>query len=168
MTCAFTGPRPQSLPFLHSNGSPAYDSLVKRLQKEINVLCEQGVREYYCGMAIDSDLLCGEIVVCSRARYPDIQLHAAIPFRGQAAGWGSVDVRRYQSLLAQCDTAVCLHEDYQNEYYLERNRYMVDRADILLAVCAPDCIPARLGTGATVRYAQAKGRRIVFIPPILQ
>ena len=48
----------------------------------------------------------------------------AIAFRendGSKAG-------QYRRLLEQCDSDVYLHEDYKKEYYLERNRYMVDQA----------------------------------------
>jgi len=139
---------------------------MQRLIKEIVALCDHGVRDFICGMALGADLLCGEIVASLKDRYPDINLHAAIPFRGQSDAWNLEDKERYRRLLKQCDTEDCPHEDIKNEYYLERNRKMVDACDVLLAVCDPDNIPFRSGTGATVRYAKIEGKQIVFVPPV--
>jgi len=167
MKCAFSGPHPQSLPFICSDEDPSYDNLMQRLIKSVVELCAHGVREYYCGMALGIDLLCGEIVVSLKDSYPDIKLHAIIPFRGQENGWNDEDKERYTNLLKQCDSELCQHEEHKNEYYLERNCYMVDNADILLAVCDPNNIPMRSGTGATVRYAKSKNKHIIFVPPAL-
>lgn len=46
---------------------------------------------------------------------------------------------------------------------LERNRYLVDHASILVAVYNGT---QRSGTGATVRYAQKQGREIFIIDPV--
>jgi len=166
MKCAFTGPRPQSLPFPCEEKNPGYDELIQRLRKEILALCEQGVRDFYCGMAIGVDLLCGEIVLSLKESCPDVRLHAVIPFRSQPDKWNSEDKRRYAEVLKGCDSSLCLHEDYNNEYYLERNRYMVDNSDMLLAVCDPENIPKRSGTGATIRYAQSQNKPVIFVPPL--
>ena len=78
MKCAFTGPRPQSLPFRCDDEDPLYDDLTQRLFKEIEALCGQGVLDYYCGMSIGANLLCGEITAALKESYPDIKLHAKI------------------------------------------------------------------------------------------
>lgn len=168
MKCAFTGPRPQSLPFRCVDDDPLYDDLTQRLINVIADLCEQGVREYYCGMAIGADLLCGEIAASMKESYSDIILHAAIPCKGQPDPWTPEDKERYNRLLEQCDSSVCLHNDCKSEYFLERNRYMVDHTDILLAVCDSENIPLHSGTGYTIRYAKSKGERIIFVPPVVK
>ena len=48
--------------------------------------------------------------------------------------------------------------------YKRRNYYMVDHADILLAVYDNDR-SIRSGTGMTVNYAKKRGRKIIFIHP---
>jgi len=167
MKCAFTGPRPQSLPFRCEDDDPLYDDLMQRLIKEIESLCRQGFSDFICGMALGTDLLCGEIVAALKDSYPSIKLHAAIPFRGQPDSWTPEDQERYRRLLNQCDTKECPHEDFKNEYYLERNRDMVDSCDVLLAVCDPNNVKLRSGTGATVQYAKSKGKRIIFVSPVV-
>ena len=163
-TCAFTGPRPHNLPFLLYDDHPAYLSLRQRLQKEITLLCEQGVTDFYCGMALGCDLLFAELVLELKKAYR-INLHAVLPYRRHTADWDPANQERCANLLKQCDNTTCLHENYQPDCYIERNHYMVDRADILLAVCDPDHLPQRSGTGATVRYARRNDKRIYCIPP---
>jgi len=164
MTCAFTGPR--NPPFLFMEGFSYYEDLRARLEKEITLLCEQGVTYFYCGMALGCDQLCAEIVLVLKPDFPDIQLHAAVPFRNYAIGWIPESQARYTDLLGRCDKITCLSEEYRKDCYLARNRWVVNQADCLLAVCNPESIPRRSGTGATVRYAQAQGKRIVFVPAL--
>ena len=57
---------------------------------------------------------------------------------------------------ARGDAAAC---------YRGRNRWMVDRADTVLAVYALEDSDRRSGTAATVRYARKKQRRILYIHP---
>ena len=57
---------------------------------------------------------------------------------------------------ARADAAAC---------YRNRNRWMVDRADTVLAVYALGDTDRRSGTAATVRYARQKQRRILYIHP---
>jgi len=167
LKCAFTGPRPQSLPFRCHEDDPAYDDLTQRMIKEVVELCEQGVNEYYCGMALGADLLCCEIALSMKESYPNVTVNAVVPFRGQADKWSCEEQAWYKKLLKQCDTAVCLQEEYTEDCLLKRNRYLVDQSDLLVAICDPEKIPLRSGTGATVRYAQSKGKQIIFISPVI-
>ena len=165
MTCAFTGPRPHNLQFLLYDDHQAYLSLRARIEKETTLLIEQGGTDFYCGMALGCDLLFAEIVLELKSVYP-VRLHAAIPYRRHTADWDPASQARCADLLGQCDSTVCLCETYQRDCFLERNRYMVDRAEILLAVCDPEHIPLRSGTGATARYARKQGKSVVFILPV--
>lgn len=54
--------------------------------------------------------------------------------------------------------------DYYDGCMLDRNRRLVDAADLLLAVYNGE---RRGGTAATVRYARKLGRRVIIIDPIL-
>ena len=66
---------------------------------------------------------------------------------------------RYDALLSACDERVVLHERYENGCMFERNRYMVDRCDVLLAYLES----GRGGTLYTVNYARKKGKRVLFV-----
>ncbi len=69
---------------------------------------------------------------------------------------------QYHCLLKQADDVVYVSKEYNLKCMLERNRYLVDHASILVAVYDGS---RRSGTGATVRYAQQLGREIYIINP---
>ena len=158
-TCAFTGPYVQDYLFLLYRDDPAYISLRQRLEKEIILLYEQGVTDFYCGALPGADRLFAELVMDLRETYP-IRVHGVLAFRDQFA---YTDFRAH--LFPRFDSVVCLHEAYQRGCCRERSLCVVDRADILLAVCDSENMELRSGTGAAVRYARTKKRRIVFVLP---
>ena len=89
----------------------------------------------------------------------------AIPFQGHDADWDERSRSRLQFLLTHCDGNMILGTASRiSESYRRRNHYMVDRADILLAVYDQES-KARSGTGMTVRYAARQGKPIIFIHP---
>ena len=55
-------------------------------------------------------------------------------------------------------------EEYSKDCYYIRNRYLVNHADIVLAVYDMQA-NKRSGTGYTVHYAQAQNKPIVAIDP---
>ena len=69
----------------------------------------------------------------------------------------------YHSILKQADDIHWESKSYTPDCMLNRNRYMVDHASILLAVYNGTY---RSGTGMTVRYAESKHRKIILIHPV--
>ena len=93
-----------------------------------------------------------------REKYKII-LVACIPYRGQERGMESEDRELYRMLLDACDERIVLHEAYRHGCFLERDRYMVEHADVVLAYCTQD----EGGTAYTVRYAAKMGIEVVFL-----
>lgn len=86
--CAFTGHRPQNLPFRFNENDDRCIALKQKLRDCIVQLIEQeGVRHFISGMAIGVDMYAAEIVLELKAEYPFITLEAAIPCETQAAKW---------------------------------------------------------------------------------
>lgn len=102
-----------------------------------------------------------EIVLDLKARYPDLQLECAIPYEEQAMRWTNPLRERYYDIASNCDKETMLQTHYSSGCFQRRNRYMVDQADIVLAVW--DGQPS--GTGSTVRYAMKRGKQIYRIDP---
>lgn len=160
--CAFTGLRPEKLPILTDRSSPEFAALRKQIKDEVcRLIKEKNVGHFLCGMAKGIDLLCAGIVLEIREQYPEITLESVIPYERQAASWNESDRDEYFDIAAQCDKETLLQTQYTNGCLQKRNRYLVDNADIVLAVWNG----ASGGTEYTVNYANKKEKLLIIINP---
>lgn len=146
-TCALTGHRALPEGF---DKNKLYDTLEEKIR--------EGYDEFLCGMAVGFDLVALDCLVALRRAYP-IRIVACIPFDGQERSFSEEDKRIYRELLTWCDEKRVLLPAYRNGCYLARNRYMVDRADHLLAYCVKD----KGGAAYTVQYAKKKGLSVTVL-----
>lgn len=160
-SCAFTGHRAEKLPWGYDESDPRCRTLKKRMEDVLRSLYKSGCRRFLCGMATGCDMYFGELVLALREEYPDILLHAVIPYEGQADAWNADARKRYFRLAEECDTRTVLHRDYTPDCMMERNRYMVDCADVLVAAYSGE----RGGTQATMLYAMRQNKPIVELSP---
>ena len=122
--CVFTGHRE-----LGEDFSPTL------LKKTIKDLIERGVEIFYNGMAIGFDLLAAEQVLSLRKKFPNVKLIACVPYYGQENYFSAADKRRYVKTLKKADEVVLLSETYYRGCLHQRDRYMVDNADVIIAYC---------------------------------
>ena len=158
LTCAFSGHRPEKLPWGEDESDPRCAALKIRLEQELRKLCEAGCLRYLCGMARGTDLYYLEALLKLRAAYP-LTVEAVVPCPSQSDSWPREEQLRYLRALGACDRTTVLEEKYSDGCMLRRNRYMVEHANILLTVF--DGSPG--GTAATVRYARSRGLQIISI-----
>ena len=135
-------------------------ALKRRISDAVEAVYNAGARHFICGMAKGCDTYFAEAVLALRDEYPDITLEAAIPCETQSGSWSREDRERYYYILHQCDRQTVISRDYTPECMLRRNRYMVDAAQLLIAVF--DGKPG--GTMQTVHYAKSMGKEVVEIP----
>ena len=164
-SCAFTGPRPGFFSFGYDEKHPDCQIIKKGLAEEINRLCLEGSRTFYCGGAMGVDMWCGEIVLHLKEIYKDLKLIIVVPFKGQADKWPATYRKRYENLLKNSDEVIILHNDFAKKYYLERNRYMVDNCDLLVAICNKDLIDSYSSSGTyyTIKYAYKTNKKILIL-----
>lgn len=110
---------------------------------------ELGATHFLCGNAIGVDTWAAELVIRQKKQHPTLFLEIALPFAGhnerviacrvvcQAADWVHVVGN------AKCHRAA----------FYQRDRYLVDHSDLLIAVGSP----VFGGTARTVQMARAKG-----------
>ena len=151
--CAFTGHRPQRLPWGNREEDSRCLALKQLLGTAIDSVVERGCRHLLCGMALGCDTYFAEAVVEKKKRVPDLILEAVLPCPGQADRWLAEECRRYEDLLLQCSCVTVLEDCYSEGCMLRRNRAMVERADILITVF--DGKPG--GTASTVSCARQAG-----------
>lgn len=156
LTCAFSGHRPEKLPWGADETDPRCVALKIRMEQELRKLCEAGVRSYICGMARGTDQYFLEILCRLREEYP-LKVTAAIPCLGQQKLWPREEQRKYLVALGKCDETRILEDAYSEGCMLRRNRYMVEHAQILMTVYDG----SGGGTGATAAYARARGVKII-------
>lgn len=161
-TCAFTGHRPHKLPWKYNEADSRCLALKAALTREIAALAEEGVTDFFSGMAEGTDCYCAEIVLELRKKDPAFRLHCVLPCRGQADKWSISAQERYHAILGRADSVVYVSQEYHQGCMLARNRQLVDSAAVLLAVYNGEW---RSGTASTIRYAQKLGRRLIVLDP---
>lgn len=162
-SCAFTGHRPSAFAFGYHEDDPRCIALKKRLYDAILRHCYEGYRIFYTGMAEGVDLWAAEAIVRLNAYFPDLQLHAVIPYRDHRTSIGAAYRARYDTVLTYVTSFTVISETYTRDCFKARNYYIVEHSDALIAVYAAG--QSRSGTGQTVRRAQTLGRRITVIDP---
>ena len=116
--CAFTGHRPQSLPFGFNETDERCITLKQTLRSEIIRLIEhEGVTHFISGMALGIDMYAAEIVLGLKSRYKGIILEIAIPCESQAEKWTEEQRDRYFDIASKCD----------KETLIQRNRSIIAR-----------------------------------------
>lgn len=149
-TCAFTGHR-----VLDGNFSK------EKLKKEIKKLIGRGVEIFYNGVAMGFDLLAAEAVLSLRKKHEKIKLVACVPCYEQEKNYIQKEKERYVKILKNADEVITLSDHYYRGCMQVRDRYMADRADVLLTYC----VKSEGGTAFTVQYFQKKypQKEVIFL-----
>ena len=137
-----------------------HDAYLKALEEKIEfAITEYGITNFISGMALGVDLDFAEIVLKLRNFYP-ITLECAIPCPNQTLKWYYEDRLRYESILEQADEVNIISEQYTPDCMLKRNRYMVDKSELVIAVFNG---VEQGGTWYTIKYAEKAKKDILFI-----
>ncbi len=147
------------LPWGMNEDDPRCQALKLELAARLEAVYQLGYRHFLCGMAMGCDMYFAEAVLALKERCGDVTLEAAIPFGDQPGRWPAALRRRYNGLIDRCDKVTVLQYGYTPDCMMRRNRYMVDRASLLLA-----CYDGRPGgTMNTILYAERNGVQVVLI-----
>ena len=149
MTVCFTGHR-----------QIVYDAAVKiptLLEGVLTELCERGATTFRAGGAIGFDTVAALKVLELKERYPHIRLELILPCRNQTEYSEGTAVRTYQYILKRADSHLFLFDTYFDGCMLERDRRLVDGAD----VCVAYCNRSRGGTAYTFTQALRAGLEVI-------
>ena len=155
---ALTGHRPSKLPCGYEE-YPAASQWGKRLLASLVAQIEKAVDEHgevtvLSGMALGADQIWALAAVEAKRKGLPVKFVACVPCYRYEAKWPSASQANYRKLLEKADSVVYVHKgDYNFRCLDQRNRYMVDNADLLIAVF--DGSPS--GTRNCIRYAESKG-----------
>lgn len=160
--CAFTGHRPQKLPWCSDEADPGCVALKAMLATQVAMLIENGYTEFLSGMAPGVDMWAAQIILDLRENNPALKLHCILPCTAQSAKWSAALRKQYRAILEQADSVIFVNRANKKNCMLERNRFLVSYASVVLAVYNGE---KRGGTAATVRYARKLGRELIVIDP---
>jgi len=163
LTCCFTGHRPKSLLCKEDENHPTCVKIKAQLKKMIIGLIEKkNVFYYISGAALGVDMWAMEIVIELKKRYPSIKLEVAVPCEVQCARWSQQSKERYNNLLGCSDKVTIVQKEYTHDCMMNRNKYMVDKSDFVLAVWNRK--PS--GTSNTIKYAKQRGKTVYCIDAV--
>ena len=163
LVCAFTGHRPKFFPWGYDESDSRCVELRKPFFQQIRCLVVHGYTDFLSGMAIGVDIWAAQAVLDLREEHPKLKLHCILPCVGQEKMWDPEIKKLYYSIIKQADSRVYVNRNYYKNCMLDRNRFMVDHSDLLLAVYAGI---SRSGTASTVDYARNQGKEILILDPL--
>ena len=99
MVVAFTGYRPEKMPFVESKKDEAYLKFRKRQLQVIERLIERGCTHFISGVAMGFDTWVAEDILVLQKNNSSLELECAIPFPGQADRWSTSDQKRRYKIL---------------------------------------------------------------------
>lgn len=119
-----------------------------------------GFRTFYIGMSNGIDLWTGEILLELKSmQYPEIEIVSARPFKNHGYNFSTYDKLLYTKILKEATQDVCLYDNSSKNAYLERNRYMVENTNNLLAFL----YNYNGGTAYTIKYAKSLNKSIEIV-----
>lgn len=150
--CCFTGHRQLSKEKL--------PEIMERLERVVDRLIGEGYTDFISGGAIGFDTLAAFLVLEKKRAGHGIRLILAVPCKDQDRLWTAQQKENYRAMISGADEVAAVSEEaYAPGCMAERNRYMVDRADCVIA-----CYYRRnSGTFQTVKETKRKGKRIINI-----
>ena len=144
--CCFTGHRPEKLNALECD--------VKRwLEEQIDQAIADGFVTFISGCAMGVDIWAGQIVMEKKKKNPALHLIAATPWPGFSRRWSDDWQQQYSDLLQGADLVVPVCNHYHRGVFQQRNEWMVDRSNRVIAYYNGS--PG--GTRNTIEYAGRKG-----------
>lgn len=152
--CCFTGHRPEYFPWKGDPNDPRHAKLLKRIERAVDLALKRGAKKFICGNALGVDTWAAKIILKKKERNPDIILEIAKPFSKH-----NDNHKECAEVCAQADfVRVVSAGKNPKAAFFERDRYMADNSDIIIAVY--DGAP-KGGTKWTFEYAQKKGLEII-------
>lgn len=164
VSVAFTGYRTEKLPFEPNEKNISL--LSEKIKKAIIAEHEKGVKYFMSGVCRGSDLIAADAVLSLREEL-GIELWCAVPFKNHRMTIPKNELMLYDKVLSLANGAVVLYKQDADgadfgRLYNERNRFMVDRCDGLIAVCPENGILPG-GTKNTVEFARRAGKKVIYI-----
>ena len=159
-TCAFTGPRPQNLPWGFFDESKECLALKKELKSIIISLQKNGIENFIVGMAMGFDMIVADVLLEIKKEKNNPKIFAVIPCKDQCDLWPKSMQEKYNIILKKLNGVYSVSEKYEGSFcMIKRNQIMVDSSAVLVAYLGA----FSSGTKSTINYAKKKHKQILYV-----
>lgn len=134
VTLCFTGHRSQKLPWRFNEQDTHCVEMINITKEKIEQSIIEGYKYFISGMALGFDMICAEIVLEYKNKYPYIKLVCAIPCKNQDKFWSNEYKKRYKKILSKADIVVYIAKKYTKTCMFERNEYMLKNSSKIIAL----------------------------------
>lgn len=160
LSACFTGHRESKMPYTVI--SKEHEKLENIIKEEIERLIRLGVTEFYVGGQTGIDELAGLMIIYLRDEIGiKAKLNLILPYRGMDKNYNSIQKVHFDWISKKADSVIILNDYYTKNCYRQRNQYMVDKSDFLIAVKMKDALCS--GTQMCINIAKKKGIEIRII-----
>ena len=160
MTCCVTGHRPKGFPFPRDSENFAYCKYLDELEAEIERVIREGCCHFISGMADGADIDYANTVLMLRNNGKPITFEAALPYPIVPTKPITAYTAERDMILLQCNKKQIVSPHYHKGCFMQRNRYMVDQSDWVIAIWNKS---HQGGTWNTIQYARNAGKSIRYI-----
>ncbi|MFI3289172.1 MAG: SLOG family protein [Rikenellaceae bacterium] len=155
MTIAFTGHR-------EYDAERTNEALYQRIAE---IASQNDDITFLSGMAVGFDLAAAEAVLEVRRLGYNVGLKCIIPFYGQSRFFCESDQTRYNRVVELADEVVILSKSYNSSVFFNRNDFLIDNADTIIAYFNTT---KKGGTAYTIRKARRANLKIENLYPTAQ
>ena len=156
--CCFTGHRPKYFTFGTDETHPDCRKIKAFLREQCERLVNnENVTHFISGGAVGVDTWAMEEVIKLKALHPRITLECALPYADMPERFAPNDRARFAVIKPYLDRITSLNDQYHRNCMMERNMYMVDRSEFVIAVWTG----RKSGTANTIRYAKKSGQTVL-------
>ncbi len=131
--------------------------IIPLLEKAIDNAIADGYVTFITGMAKGTDIWAAEIVLKKRRKNKELKLICALPHPNFENRRSLTEKLKFNKILKKADLVKEINDHYFTGCYQVRNKWMVDRSNLVIAVFNGQ----KGGTKNTVDYAKRKGVKIL-------
>ncbi|MBE3569698.1 MAG: DUF1273 domain-containing protein [Bacillales bacterium] len=130
---AVSGYKPIELGILHHDAK-AIDYIKKAIQKEIQVLLEEGLEWVLISGQLGVECWTADVVLDMRIEHPDLKLAVLTPFLNQEKNWNEANQERYYEILNNADFVDSISKQpYTGPWQFQnKNKLFLQKSDCLV------------------------------------
>ncbi len=165
LSCAFVGHHPLRFPFGYDEDDEMCIRIKNALHLQILSLYEEGVTDFYTDCEVGASMWGAELVLQLMQQHKQLRLFCVLPYEDHAKKWTPELRERYFYIHEKSCGIIMIGTHYSKGCHKRCGKYLVNHADILIAIYDSEAIPHIEPATQLIAYARKKGREIIYIYP---